>query len=147
MLSYFKREGTEHSHNLNQTKPNFRSVNDSVSNSLELTPGGVALFPGSALCSTQSLSSRLWLAPFHYCYCSWWSSHSTGISKTAVLPSCTWTALSPTAPPGLSAEPSHTVPSLSCSPQTLHTFKISTTRVTLTLQSSAVNTRYNSGYA
>ena len=28
-------------------------------------------FSDSTICSTQSLSSRLWLAPLHCCFCSW----------------------------------------------------------------------------
>ena len=42
-------------------------------------PKGLYHFPGSALCSTHSLSSRLLLAKFlPSCCCSWWLSHGTG---------------------------------------------------------------------
>jgi hypothetical protein len=34
-----------------------------------------------SVCKTQSLSSRLWLAPLHCCWCSWLSVYGTGISK------------------------------------------------------------------
>lgn len=66
-------------------------------------PRGLGHFCSSALCSTQSLSSRLQLTLFHLHHCSWWLSHGIDISKPSGVPCCNWTALSPIDSPGLSS--------------------------------------------
>lgn len=55
------------------------------------------------LCSTHSLSSRVWLVPRHYCCCPWWSSHGTSSSKNAGIFGCNWAVLSPIASHRLSS--------------------------------------------
>lgn len=98
------------SHNLNKTKPNSNSVNNSVSNYLDslmifwAPPRDLGQFSSSALCSTHPWSSRLWVAALHCCCCSWQSAYGTAISKTPGFPCCNWATLSPIASsPGLSS--------------------------------------------
>ena len=52
-------------------------------------PRGLGHFASSAPCSTHSLSPRFLLTPLHSCYCSWCSSHGTGIFKMLVSSAAT----------------------------------------------------------
>lgn len=109
---------------------------------------GLGFIFGSSPRSTQSLSSRVQLAPF-YCYCSsWWSFNPTDICKIAGVPYNTCALHSPTASPNSLQflHPCHKIKSLSCSPCSpcsLHAFKVSTTCVALTLLSSMTSSRFN----
>lgn len=85
--TFFKRVESWHFQNLNQAKPNSNNITQCPilwdSFMIFWTPPlGLSHFSGSVLCSTHSLSPRLQLVPLHCYYCSWWSSHVTGISKT-----------------------------------------------------------------
>lgn len=72
----FQRDEPGPSCNLNKTKQNYNSVNSSlldIWDSVRIVSG----CPSAA----HSLSAGLQLAPLPHCYCSWWSSHGTDISK------------------------------------------------------------------
>lgn len=68
-------------------KSNSNSVNHTVSyiwdslTTFWAPPKGLGHFPGSTLCNTHALSSRLRLAPVHDHCRSCWSFHGTGIFK------------------------------------------------------------------
>lgn len=84
--------------------------------------------------AAHTASSRLQLALFHLHRCSWCSSQ--GISKPSEVPCCNRTALSPRESPAISSRT--TAPHHSAKPRLLSmTTSSSTTRVTLTLPSSA----------
>ena len=73
-----------------QSKPNFNSVNWSLSDQclgftlgLLTPPKGLGHISGSVLCNTHSLSFRLRRAPVHHSCCCSWQSSDDSISKTA----------------------------------------------------------------
>lgn len=84
--SCFKKEEWEHSYNHIKAKTQLKTVwiTHYTVSGVHSSPGSsrdLDHFSSSTLYSTHSLSSKFWLAPLHWCCCSWWSSHNTDISK------------------------------------------------------------------
>jgi len=83
-----------------------------------------------AMPSVSHTSSRLQLPVLHYCCCSWWSSHGTGISKTLHDPFSPGPSISTEAVPSPMAF--HGLSKCQASDALHDPFKTSTTWVTLT---------------
>lgn len=92
ILLYYKRKTTRTTRpNQNKAKLKSSKVKLSVkhlglTHNLLSSKGILQLSSGSAIHTTHSLSCKLKVAPLCTCFCTWWSSHSIGISKMLKSP-------------------------------------------------------------